>query len=202
MLLLVTIIAMGLVVWHSNAELVQWRNEVQKLRNEVQKLREETGQLTITDPEKIHAIQMVTDYPLAWKWRVYIPAGRKVHIAHKTHRISKEELPKANGGPSLVGPKEFVVTVNLDRQPDGTWRSAISCNNVTVREVIPEDATTWLTKGESGSWSEQVRRAASVEQTGEPLVLLRRRVFYGRVGQVPPVNEPAFTDGLLIWLAE
>ncbi len=195
LLLLVTVIAMGLVIWQLNAEL-------EPLRKEVRKLRDETGKLTINDPEKIHAIQMVTDYPLAWKWRVYIPAGRKVRVAHQTYGISKDGLPESNGGSYLTGPKEFVVTVKLDKQPDGRWRSGISCDGATKYRVFADDATTWLTKGLSGSQSKQVHRVVSVEQTGEPLVLLRKRVFYNRRGQIPPANEPAQTDGLLVWLAE
>ena len=195
LLLLVTIISMGLVIWQLNAELGP-------LRKEVRKLRDETGQVTINDPERIHAIQMVTDYPLAWKWRVNIPSGRKVRVAHQTHRIPKDGLPASNNGSYLIGPKEFVVTVKLDKQPDGRWRSGISCDGVTTYRVFADDATAWLTKGESGSQSKGVHRVVSVEQPGEPLVLLRRRVFYDRGGQVPPANEPAHTDGLLVWLCE
>lgn len=194
LLLLVPIFAMGLVIWQSNADL-------ESLRTEVRKLRDETGQLTIDDPEKIHAIQIVTDYPLAWKWRIYIPEGRKVRIANYNHQISKDGLPEANNGLPLIGPKEFVVTVKLDKQPDGRWRSGVSCDGQTTYRIIPDGATSWLDEGESGSQFKQVHRDVSVEQAGEPLVLLRKRVFYDR-GQIPPVNEPAKTDGLLVWLAE
>ena len=193
LLLLLTIFAMGIALWQANSELIP-------MREEVQALRDETGQLTISDVEQIHAIQMATDYPLAWRWRVYIPEGRKVRLAHETHQISKEELPEANGH-EIAGPGEFVVTVTLDKQPDGKWRSSLSCDGVTTYRLFPEDANRWLTEGGSGSQFEQVFRTVSVERSGEPFVLLRKRVFYNR-GQIPPSNEPALTDGLLVWLSE
>ncbi len=171
------------------------------MRKEVQRLRDETGQLTIEDPKRLHAIQMPTDYPLAWKWRVYIPAGRNVRLSHHTHQISKEGLPKTYNGSKIFGPKEFVVTVKIDKQPDGQWRSGVSCDGITTYRIFPEDAIRWLNKGSAGSTIKQVHRDVSMEQAGEPLVLLRKRVFYKR-GQVPPANEPTETDGLLVWLAE
>ena len=193
LLLLVTIVAMALVIWQLNSELIP-------MREEVQTLRDETGQLTISEAEKIHAIQMATDYPLAWKWRVYIPDGRKVDLSHHTHQIPKESLPKTNGH-EIAGPGEFVVTVKLDKQPDGRWRSSLSCNGVTTFQIFPEGASGWLTEGHSGSQFKQVHRTVSVEKSGEPFVLMRKRVFYKR-GQIPPANEPALTDGLLVWLSE
>jgi len=184
---------MAFALWQANSELMP-------MREEVQALRDETGQLTISDVEQIHAIQIATDYPLAWKWRVYIPAGRRFRLAHQTHQISKEGLPEANGL-NISGPKEFVVTVKLDKQPDGRWRSGVSCDGVTTYQAFPEDANRWLTEGQAGSQFKQVHRTVSVEKPGEPFVLLRQRVFYNR-GQIPPANEPARTDGLLVWLSE
>lgn len=170
------------------------------MRDELQALRDETGQLTISDEEQIHAIQIATDYPLAWKWRVFIPEGRQVRLAHQTHQISKAGLPEANGL-EISGPGEFVVAVKLDKQPDGRWRSSLSCDGVTTYRLFPEDAIKWLTEGHSGSQFKQVHRTVSMEKSGEPFVLMRQRVFYSR-GQIPPANEPALSDGLLVWLSE
>ncbi|QDU86845.1 hypothetical protein Pla175_01980 [Pirellulimonas nuda] len=195
LLLLVTITAMALVIWQLSSKLLP-------LRREVQALRDETGQLTVDDPTKIHAIAMATDYPLAWKWRVWVPAGKRVRLAHSTHQVSKEGLPQSNGGLDLAGPQEFVVTVKLDRQPDGKWRSGLSYDGVTTFLRVPDDADAWLSEGSSGSQSRHVsRRGVTVGKPGEPMVLLRKRVFYGR-GSIPPPTEPPLTDGLLVWIAE
>ena len=197
LLLLMAIFAMGITIW-------QLRADLEPLRTEVRRLRDETGQLTIEDSERIHAIQMITDYPLTWKWRVYIPAGRKVRLMHQNHHISKDGLPKANlnSGRLLIGPKEFVVTVKIDKQSDGQWRSGVSFDGVTTYRLFRQGVIRWLNKGEWGSLIKQVDRNVSVEQFGDPLVLLRKRVFYNRQGGMPPANAPAETDGLLIWLAE
>ena len=176
--------------------------ELGPLRKEVRKLRDETGQFVIDDPEKIHAIQLATDYPLAWKWRVYIPAGRSVCLAHQNFQIPKGELPQTNAGPYLTGPKELVITLKLDKEPDGRWRSGISYEGLTQYQIFPDDATTWLVKGSSGYLCQGVSRTVTVQQASEPLVLLRQRVFYDKGGAVPPENEPAQTDGLLVWLGE
>lgn len=195
MLVAVTMIAIAFAF-------IQLSSELRPLRTEVQRLRDETGQLTIENRKRIHAIQIATDYPLAWKWRVYIPAGKKVRVAHQNHKIPKDGLPQAKDTYYLSGPLEFVVKVTIDKQPDGKWRTAISRDGITSYRTFPEDAITWLTKGDSGSSLRQVGRSVSVEETGRPMVLLRKRVFYNSGGSIPPTNEPAETDGLLIWLAE
>lgn len=194
MLFSVAIIAIVLTVWQQTAELGP-------LRREVRELRDETGQLTIEDAEKIHAIQMATDYPLAWKWRVYIPSGRKILLRHHVDQITKEGLPQNSGYLTLVGPKEVIVTVKLDQQPDGRWRCGITSDGATSYEPFPEEASRWLKKGKSGSLTHQVGRTVAVERAGEPLVLLRQRVFYEK-GTIPPRIEPAETDGILVWLDE
>ena len=179
----------------------QLSSELYALRREVRKLRAETGQLTIYYPKKLHAIQMATDYPLAWKWRIYVPGGRTVRVASQNHHISKNSLPSTKNGLTLSGPDEFVVTVKLDKEPDGRWRTSVSDGGSTIFFIFPEDATQWLNKGHAGSMIGQVGREVAVEQADQPMVLLRQRVYYD-TGQIPPANEPEETDGILVWLAE
>ena len=154
LLLLVPLVAMGLVIWQSKTELGS-------LRTEVRKLRDETGQLTIEDPEKIHAIQIATDYPLAWKWRIYVPDGRTVRVANRNHHIPKDSIPETKNGLSLAGPNEFVVTVKIDKQPDGRWRSGVSCDGQTTYLILPDDATCLLYTSPSPRDKRQSRMPSS-----------------------------------------
>lgn len=145
---------------------------------------------------------MDTDYPLAWKWRVFIPQGRRVRLVHRNHEIPKDDLPATNAVAPLAGPKELIVTLKLDKQPDGRWRSGLTYAGLTSYALFPDHATTWLTEGESGWQDKGVTKTVSMEQAGQPLLLLRRRVFYAAGGAMPPEIEPAQTDGLLVLLTE
>ncbi|MEO0532228.1 MAG: hypothetical protein AAF266_16910 [Planctomycetota bacterium] len=102
-----------------------WR-EIRPLRSEVLRLRVETGQLTVDDPAKLHALAIDTMDEDTWKWRVYLPEGPTYRIATKigrikgiTSAISKAEWFAANGSncSTTLEPGEFVVTVKLERDP-------------------------------------------------------------------------------------
>ena len=68
--------------------------EVGPLRQEVRKLRDEVGHLSISDPTKLHAIQVNASEELTWKWRLWIPDNGRYRL-----RCSEGEIPKS-GFPS------------------------------------------------------------------------------------------------------
>jgi hypothetical protein len=68
-LLLMTIISMAFAIG------IMWR-DLNPLRLEVRKLRRELGYLTIVDKDKIYAIQVPTDAPDTWRYRIYIPENQ------------------------------------------------------------------------------------------------------------------------------
>jgi hypothetical protein len=74
-LFLLTIAALGLVVWR------QWY-AVEPLRQEVRRLRKELGYLVIEDPTKVHFIQAERPYDndTHWTWRIYLPHGGEYHL--------------------------------------------------------------------------------------------------------------------------
>ena len=66
-----TIVGMAIVV-------VQLWREVGPLRTEVRQLRDEVGRLSIDDPiESFTRSRSAPTSDLTWKWRVWVPAGRR-----------------------------------------------------------------------------------------------------------------------------
>jgi hypothetical protein len=72
-ILLMTIAGMAIV-------LVQLWREVGPLRDDNRRLRDEVGELTISDPSKIHAIEVRMKEPLIWKFHVWVPEGQKARV--------------------------------------------------------------------------------------------------------------------------
>ncbi len=173
-----------------------------RLRAEVTQLRRATGLLTIRDRTKIHAVEVPTDYPRARKWRVYIPPGRTTYVSTCVERIPKSDLPNSTQRLRLDGPVEATVSVRLEPTSKGGWQCSVRCDldgyAVFDRIAIPDAASQWIDQYDGPSTTAHV--ADDVEAPGRPLVLLRKRIFLA--GQTPPANEPAETDGLLLWLSD
>lgn len=193
LLLIVMFFAMGIAIWRLNYE-------IGPLRTEVRKLRDETGQLTIDDPDRIHAIQLATDYPLAWKWRIYVPEGRTARLFYQAHSVPNDGFPKTPNRPRTVtGPKEVIVTVKIDQQTDDQWRVGMAFDGGTSYQLIPVEATRWLDSGSAGWSVGKVGRSVSVEENDQPIVLLRKKIIY-KSEQTQPQEAPPEADGLLVWI--
>src|SRR5688500_10564334 len=84
---LTTTIAMGIAIWLLYAEIVP-------LREENRRLRDELGELFVEDDTKVHAIAVRSTEDLVWKWRIWIPEGRRYNIHATGEQIPAKGFPK------------------------------------------------------------------------------------------------------------
>lgn len=200
LVLMTTIVALGITVF------LQYR-ELAPLRVEVRQLREETGQLVVDDPTKLQAIGIDTYNDWAWKWRIWIPAGKAYRVRSATADIPKRGQFPSNVGFSTLGAepegRELVLSARIERKPSGELRLAIAREGTTSYSSVLDKNSDWLLKGSIGSSFEEVADTTRTAKPGEPLVLIRKQVYYASPsGQIPPRPEPDTTDGLMVWLEE
>ena len=173
--------------------------ELVSLREEVVVLREENGTITITEPGKIHAIRLETDCPLTWKWRVYVPEGRKVVFRHQAFEIPKDAFCGKVGMVPLSGPAEVVVVARIEKCNSKyyNWRSVVSVNGGSCYNYIPPESSQWLETGTAGFSHTGVGRSVAVEKDEGPFLLHRRRNH--SPGAAYDINE--LEDGLIVWIS-
>lgn len=74
--------------------------ELSPIREENAKLRAEQGALTIEDPDKVHAIQIVDPRDGVWSYRVYLPPGHSYYLAGQANNLPMNgEAPRYGPGP-------------------------------------------------------------------------------------------------------
>ena len=201
-LLMVTIVGLSIV-------LVQLWREVEPLRAEVRRMRTELGMLNVDDPAVAQAIQIGTGDSDRWKWRVYLPPGRKYEL-----RCCSGRIPPATQGTNRAW---------LDAVKNSTSGSSGTCRDgefVLAFGVIKEDDVWYVTSSEGngknfgktsvdGDWLSQPMRSTtsmtSMENAtkfapGEP-ILLFSTIAYTRTptGWIPPQGT---TDGIVVWIEQ
>ena len=198
LLLLVSFIAMAIALYLAYSELVP-------MRREVRQLRDNAGVLSIDDPSKLQAIAVDTYTHNAWKWRVWIPAGKKYSLRFAGSQIPKKDLfpdvHQSLRGDSKAEGHEIEVVARIEKRLSGQLLLAVNSGSVTTYHAINEKDAKWLVDSSSGWTSEGVGKSTTVAKSDSPFVLMRRRVFY-RKGSVPPTPQPDVTDGVLIWIEE
>jgi hypothetical protein len=101
---LVVVILVGLVfAWRTG----QKRGEAQ---GEYDRLVRLTGDMPITDPNKIHVLALETDESLHFAWRIYLPPNCRFVVRHNS------------GGSSMSShtePQQFLARIRFREQADG-----------------------------------------------------------------------------------
>lgn len=192
--LLVTLVALLTALWKTARE--AWQ-----LRDEVRKLRQECGYLTISEPNKMHAIRVPRLGTKRWAWRIYLPEKRAFRFNCSTHRIpsSGVDAPAISTTTMNTNSREFVLEAGLEKNREGQWRLLVSGSGTYFDTTID-----WMAR-DAGWTADGVMEGPTVSvEPGQPLVLMRARVMEvrnenGTVTRVPPV-QPA--DGLMIWIEE
>lgn len=101
---LVVTFLVGLVfAWRSGRE--RWT-----LTRELIRIDQTVGELTLTDPTKVHIRAIETGEPLHFAWRVYLPANYRQHIRHKGGSY---------GSSWSSNPAEFIARVRFKEESDG-----------------------------------------------------------------------------------
>jgi hypothetical protein len=118
-LLLITVIAsLGVAYVVSNRK---WTADVAEL----QSLRDISGQLTISDPSKIHAIGVPTVGKNKWQWHVYLPVDREFQLHLVTGGVPSHGVPENLGTPQVrsgfYNSGEMLIVAEIAQNPAGDF---------------------------------------------------------------------------------
>ena len=191
-LLLTTIFALSILV-------IRLWQEVGPLRTEVRRLRDLTGVLSIEDPSKIYAIQVQTVDDLTWKWRVWVPAGRRIFAKSCWGNVPRDSFPHPDGVIQLSGGDNW-ITLSARKDPgDGSWKGITATGGAKTSSPI----------GQSHAWLDQVSHGADFYgvgmstalwlDEGKPFLLLNYRVP-SDPGSGAVNSGGKLLPGFVIWL--
>jgi hypothetical protein len=184
---------------------------MEKAEGENSILRQEAGYLVVGDERLLHAVNIKTYDPQAWRWRFSVPAGRRFEVKAYGGEIPTVGMPKiegqAAGTRDVAG--EMVLNAALRQDKDGKWElyftfrpqklDEISTGGVEYHASIPIPKSAVRTSAEANfaSNSEIIGLGGAVSQTmDKPIILLRHRFLR---------NPPSTTNtepGIMIWLEE
>jgi len=218
LLLLTAIVALTITV-------VQFYRELTPLRAEVKQLRDETGQLTIEDPTKTHAIRLPTENDEPRRYRVYLPPGRTYSLNYQVNRIPEQgvgEFPN----PHELQPGEYLVGVELTRRVDKETGEPISSVDVRLDVDATGDINSgysasigigqgrndWIVNKETGNMSyswQEFGREQEIFDASEHVVVYRARAKTVKVTARDAEGKPQSwstkaidgpCDGFMVWI--
>jgi hypothetical protein len=186
-LIVTAFIACGITIW-------QLQREVGPLRAEVRRLRDEVGFLDVEDQSKVHAIQVRTTDELTWKWRLWIPPGRRYALRVDGGMIPKTGFPTEGGTIGIYDAGEMWVEYQVKKDPkSGTWHGQM----VTAKGAVGGGEQKWIEWGSRTGSGEGVGNSTRVAPADEILVLGRH--YYSRTAKSSTkIEDPA--SGFIIWL--
>ncbi len=186
LLLLTTIACLAITV------ALLWR-EVRPLREEVRRLRDEVGELYVEDPTKLHAIRVNSDNELVWKWRLWIPEGKRYKLRAEGGKVPSEGFPRSGGTTYLITPGETVVEYRIVKDPrSDSWRGSLHAQGSSVGA----DFHPWVDWPSRSSTGGGVGTSTKMFEPGETAVLERKRV--GQVRSSSNIPNPA--EGFMVWI--
>jgi len=195
-----TIIGMAIVMVQLWRKVSPLREEVRQLNDQNSLLRDELGDLTIEDRMKFHAIQVRTDNPMKWRWRVWIPPGPGAEIKIVWGDIRKSGFPGRYANMLEIPPGEHAVTLSIrrdDREPEPKWFYHLESTETSLDAEL-KDGEHWFNRPQGVHTHDGVYYATKVEhEADDQLVLWRKRASQH---QSTPVDPEAVLPGFIIWL--
>lgn len=192
-LLLTTIVAMAIVI-------VQYWREIGPLRQEVFGLRNEVGRLTFEDRSKIHAIAVRTNESLTWKWRIWVPQGKRVTMHLQAGDVPRTGVPSPRNTVQLV-PGEQSLILRFHQVPSShRWRASLESSvGGGILVDVPESQEWPIWKEYAGTGEGVGQETRVFDNDSNVLILSRQRI--GEVSssmEVEKMGGP--TAGYIIWL--
>lgn len=207
-----TLICLLVALW---ATWLKLRNtEAQFLEAKVQneEYRHELGYLTISDPERVHAVAIRTPGSLRWQWRVYLPKDRRFKMRLITGGVPQHGIPEpgtTSGATSTLLPGELLLDAAVQQDRQGEWVLWIDKQGGTLTIGIPQTGRPWIEEEMGWSLDAAAPGEARSVDPGKPMVLLRLRVHdvveeKQAAGGVTRMSQESSKpcDGLMIWIEE
>ena len=203
---LATLLQITTIVVLALAVVILYR-KIAPLREEISRLKIEVGELDIQDRAEFHAVRVRTDSQHEWKWRIWVPKGKRCRVCAAFRRIPRTGFPPSGASVNLNESGEFVVrfTAHRDRD-DGHFYASLSSDDATFGHYpLP-----WLDVGGYGADTAGVERETVMLPSEYPSDLLRFNVNKPwphswedssrteRKSYLHWKERP--TDGVLIWL--
>jgi hypothetical protein len=181
---------------------------------ELRTLRNETGNLTVDDRSKVHVIALDSDEQNSWRWRMFVPKGRKYSLNISAESIPKDDVPPQaqmagySNEPYWERENEVLVTAKLRQLDDGNWRLSVSPrigdskNQMAGAALqIPKEKLQWMTEVSATDGRVAGSNGVKIFKASEPIILLQRRPCERQPdGSYQPSPNPM--PGFMIWLKE
>lgn len=184
-LLLTTAIA-SLVVAYIVANR-KWAVDVEEL----QTLRNIAGQLTISDPSKIHAIGVPTVGKNKWRWHVHLPDDREFQLHLVTGGVPLRSVAENRGTPQVrsgfYNSGEMLIVAEISQNLSSD--QVLSASFPKGEFSHPIENGGWLTGGNYSIVTVEPGRTQIVE-SDQPMVLLRM------------VPDGATAGGIMVFIDE
>ena len=213
-LLLLVLVAAVIIGYAVNASrLYEAQRQLSEANRQLEILRQETGQLTIKDRTKFHAVAVPVDEPNTWRWRIFLPKGHRYAWRIATKDIPPNSVPNKDVGtagitnaPYWETDNEALVTATLRKTEAGDWRLAVIPVMGQGKHkfyghavTIPKEELAWMF--EVGSTDGQVlaQNGSVVRDPAGPFIFLQRRPCEKQPdGTYQPSPNPM--PGYMIWL--
>ncbi len=164
------------------------------------------GELEIKDADrdKLQAVAIRTLEPMTWKWRVYIPQGRKFNLHHEIRGVADNNLPNRGSfcGPTPTGEQIMTIALRKNQAKDDEWQWIVQCGSCLCGPILTGANAAWINRPSNvtANWAGQIQ--PSIAPAGKPLEMFRYRSFpMSAVGQ-GPTSLSGVGDGILVWIQE
>jgi hypothetical protein len=194
LLLAVTIAAMAIGLFAIAQRNYSLQSANSRLAQENRRLRDITGELSVDDPSRVHAIQLRTQSELEWAWLVWLPEGSRYRLRCEggEGEIPEKGWPAHGGTIWLGGAGERRIHYSIRRDPvEGKWYGTLSASGGSVGR----DDHSWVEWNSKSSTTSGVGNTTESFRKGRRVELYRHRVWPG--GSTGPSD---LTAGFVIWL--
>ena len=192
------------------ATIVVLYQRIRVIEPALRKLRNEVGELTVDDPELPHAIRIPDYDDTSFRWRLYLPTGKKFVLrcavstsipARGLPGIDSDECFMSSEFRSTDSNTDWIQAIAFDKDRQGVWRLVLSrgSERMSVSRPLPDEMQGWLEEEQSPTWSISGKGATVFAKHGEPLILFRQRRVAVIEGE-PLSEEP--TMGVVAWIEE
>ncbi len=223
---LVTIVALCFGLFAATTRIRHIEAENAALIEENRSHRDALGLFDIEDPKLIHAIQLPQNPDEPYRFRVYLPEGRRYVVKYKANRIPKEGLPE-RGTPHELDSGGYLFSTKMERRyKPGTWEPTDSMDarlDITPTDLqdmpshgigvgFSEKDNDWINNADVGGpvyGMNNVGRELELHPAESAVVLFRaraqqvvvnRRDEKGEVRSYSTEEIPDLCDGFMFWV--
>ncbi len=204
--LILTIFAMGVGLWHTG-------NEVVPLRAQAKIYRQQLGHFKVEDPRQIYAKRATGVYSQAFRWLLYLPSAANYKLYIYEGNVPDEPADgkaawlkairdQARGFEGELMTGQYAMDVSLEEY-DGSWFCRYGFLNEIKKTFQFKPADGWLKDlAKFEQYGDVGIHKPKSFATGEPVVLLhiRRGIITEWKGDWRVEEPVGSTDSLVIWI--